>query len=80
MLHVCGSRVHSNITLCYVHDTLYIVGMCEAGISTTICRNVYVLEISEIGICINSMQAIYYISMIRRGRLETERFWADTDF
>ena len=60
MLHVPGSYVHGNITSYYFHGTSCIVGMHWYGISTTIFRNVYVLEKYEVDSCINSMQCIYY--------------------
>ena len=62
LLHTPGSHVHSNLTLYYVHGTLCIERMCVAGISTVIHSKVYVLEKTETGSCINSMQAISYIN------------------
>ena len=58
-----GSHVHGNLTFYRVHGTSCIVGMCAAGISTTIISKVYLLGKTETDSCINSIQAIPYINI-----------------
>ena len=61
MLRVPDSHANVNIIFYYVRDTLYIVGVCEVGISTTNMQKRLCTKKYETCSCMNSMQVIYYI-------------------
>ena len=63
LLQVNGSHLHGNCIFYTVHCTLYIVGICESGISNKKRRKVYLLEKYETSTCINSITSNSYISI-----------------